>query len=248
MSRFFFWLAGVAAAAMFSACAPSSIRLYEGPGAGVQEARITLPEQLEVLSVNGAEVKGASGLLTKGDKTLAVAPGRYELLVYYREVWELGSEHDVLRSDPALFVVDARPSGRYRIDYARPRRYEDAQRLAKAFSGWVVDGGSGARTPSQDSKLSFREGWVAAFTGDNSLVETSTRNDGSQVVEPLATAVLAGSGSDAAPSGADATLHVPSDASRQADAEWLPMMKAWWAQASTEERREFLRWVGEQSR
>lgn len=246
MSRFFLWVASVVAAVTFSACAPSSIRLHEGADAGVQEARITLPEQLEVLSVNGAEVKGAKGLFTKGDKTLAVAPGRYELLVYYREVWELGNEHDVLRSDPSLFVVDARPSGRYRIEYAHPERYEEAQRLAKAFSGWVVDAGNGARTPSQDSKLSFREGWVAALTGDDSLVGTSTRNDGSQVVEPLA-ATSTGSGSVAASSGS-AAAPAPSAASAQADAQWLPMMKAWWAQASIDERREFLRWVGEQPR
>src|SRR3546814_2555065 len=30
--------------------------------------------------------------------------------------------------------------------------------------------------------------------------------------------------------------------------DWVALMKAWWQQASIEERREFLRWVGEQPR
>src|SRR5690606_33814855 len=92
------------AAVFGAACTSAPIQLHDADAAGV--AVISLPEQLEVASINGLEVEGASGLLKKGDTTLEVAPGRYEVLAFYRELWERGDQHDVLRSDPALFVIE----------------------------------------------------------------------------------------------------------------------------------------------
>jgi hypothetical protein len=224
------------AAALCAACTTSHVRLYEGPGRpAAQTATISMPEQLEVAGVNGVEIEGASGLLTKGDRTLEVVPGRYEVLAYYREVWERGDDHDVLRSDPALFVVDAGAGGRYRLEYARPGGYADAQRLAGSFEGWVEDLRSGERTASRDSDLRFRTGLIPALTFDETLVGDAGDAASGQRVAPLPPAA------SAAGEPESAANQRPRDSSR----EWLTLMKGWWNEASPAERREFLLWVGE---
>lgn len=200
-----------------AACATPPIPLHGGLGSDGASASIVLPEQLEIVTVNGLEIEGARGLLSKGDTTLEVSPGRYEVVAFYRELWEHGDQHDMLRSDPALFVVDAAAGGRYRLDYARPASMAEARALAAEFQGWVEAAATGARTSSVDSGLRFRRGLVAAATFDETLV-------------PAAPAV--GSGQHVAPLAAS-------------DEDWLALMKSWWGEASAEERREFLRWIGD---
>jgi len=233
----FFTIASLLA---LTACASADLRLYDGPAKPAAElALITMPEQLEVASINGAEVPGAKGMWTHGDKRLQVVPGRYEALVYYREVWEANGESDVLRSrNPALFTIDAQAGHEYRIDYERPGTYDDARKLAQDFRGWVDDRTAGTRTASTDSGVAFKAGVIAQVTGDTTLV--SSVPDGGDakntVVQPLAPA----------PGAAAASPQAAVRAAPPAGRDWVALMKGWWKQASADERREFLRWVGEQ--
>jgi len=219
------------AAVFGAACTSAPIQLHDADAAGV--AVISLPEQLEVASINGLEVEGASGLLKKGDTTLEVAPGRYEVLAFYRELWERGDQHDVLRSDPALFVIEAGAGGHYRLDYARPRDFGAAQALAADFTGWVEDLATGERMPSRASGLQFRQGGIPAVTFDGTLVPSAAAGGNGQRVPPL---------SSPSNSAGDAQPPPP----ESPDGEWLSLMQGWWNQASAAERRAFLRWLGEQ--
>jgi uncharacterized protein YccT (UPF0319 family) len=228
-------------------CAGSKLPLYDGAKQSVaQIATLTMPEQIDVARLNGVEVKGASGLWTHGDKVLELAPGRYEVLAYYREVWNLGDEHDVLRSDPALFVLDARAGKRYRLEYQRPVGYQDAQRLAAHFSGALVDEATGTRTPSQPSGVRFPTGVIAQVSGSSELISDKggERGGGAQVVAPLEDAVALPAAAVAPrPALASPSVDAPSPLRRD---DWLALMQAWWKQANPEERRAFLRWLGEQ--
>src|SRR3546814_20261457 len=106
-----------------AACASPDVRLYDGavrPAA--QIAVVTMPEQLEVASINGVEVAAAQGMWNKGDKRLELLPGRYQMLVFYRESWDSGSDQDGLRSDPALFTIAAPATPHYRIAFQPPFR------------------------------------------------------------------------------------------------------------------------------
>ncbi|HUG97796.1 MAG TPA: DUF2057 family protein [Gammaproteobacteria bacterium] len=231
MTRVLLIICCCTAAAFGAACTSAPVRLHDADAAAV--AVISLPEQLEVASINGLEVEGVSGLLKKGDTTLEVAPGRYEVLVFYRELWQRGDHHDVLRSDPALFVVEAGAGGHYRLDYARPRDFGAAQALAADFTGWVEDLATGDRMPSRSSGLQFRQGVIPAVTFDDTLVPTAAGGGNGQVVAPLSSPVTrAGDG------------HAPPTASPED--EWLSLMQGWWNQASAAERRAFLHWLGEQ--
>lgn len=235
---------------MLAACANPRLPLYDGAKQSAsQVATLTLPEPIEVARLNGVEVKGASGLWTRGDKVLELAPGRYEVLAYYREIWNLGDQHDVLRSDPALFVLDAQAGKRYRIDYERPARYEDAQRLAAAFSGTLIDETSGARTPSKPSGVRFPSGVIAQVSGSSELLPDNGKGRAGegQVVAPLDAPGVPPAATVATPrAGVIAPLPEPEAATPARRDDWLVLMQAWWKQAGSEERRAFLRWVGEQ--
>ncbi|MFU8821047.1 MAG: DUF2057 family protein [Gammaproteobacteria bacterium] len=244
-----------------AACTTAPVQLHDGQAAASGEAAfIVLPEELEISTVNGLEITGASGLLRKGDKTLEVAPGRYEVLAYYRELWIRGDQQDMLRSDPALFTVDAVAGRHYRLEYTRPDTFAEAEALAANFEGWVEDPVTGARTPSRESGMQFRRGLVPAATFDASLVPVAATRSGQQAVAPLPVSAGGSAGASLAPvalpqhavTGAvrpPAGVPEAVEASGQpssAGGDWLPLMKSWWSEASSEERREFLRWVGEQ--
>src|SRR3546814_14984980 len=107
---------------------------------------------------------------SKGDKRLELLPGRYQMLVFYRESWDSGSDQDVLRSDPALFTIDAQAAHQYRIDYERPSRYDDARKLSRDFKAWWVDQASGVKTASTDSGLKFDDGLRALMTGNHEQI------------------------------------------------------------------------------
>ncbi|WP_043112308.1 DUF2057 family protein [Solimonas flava] len=237
-----------------AACASPQLRLYEGAAKpAAQVAVITMPEQLEVASINGTEVPGAKGMWSKGDKRLEVLPGRYEALIYYREVWQSGDNSDVLRSrSPALFVIDAQAGHQYRIGYPQPANYEGAKRLAQDFQGWVDDQTGGTRTASVDSGVKFKEGVLAQVSGDGGLV-ADRGAEGPRAVQPVRPLPPAPTVAPVAPPVS--AVAVPSvaastaagsvaPAAGAAGRDWVSLMKGWWKQASADERRGFLRWVG----
>lgn len=218
--------------ALLAGCAHPPLKLYEGPDRPATElATLTVPEEVEVISVNGKDVEGARGLMRKGDAVLQLAPGRYEVLAFYREIWQTGDAHDTLKSDPALFDVDAAAGGQYRIGYDAPRTYEEAQRLAARFSGWVEDRATGTRTPSRDSGLAFRKGLAGTLGSSEALVGAPSRAGGGQGIAPLPPAT-------ATPGTLPTSTSlppVPPDA--------LQAMKDWWAHATPQERQAFRQWI-----
>jgi uncharacterized protein YccT (UPF0319 family) len=243
----------VLAAAALAGCAADPVTLHDAEVPRAAVATIVLPEQLEVATVNGLEIEGASGMLTKGDKLLELAPGRYELLVFYRELWDSGDQHEILRSDPALFIVDAAAGGRYRLDYERPANVESARKLAADFTGWVENLATGERTAAQESGLQFRRGLVPALTFDDTLVPAAERSADGQLVAPLPTGAAPGTVTGAAslpvPAAVPAYPAAPGAAPAAVPApegSWLDLMKSFWSEASSDERRAFLRWLAEQ--
>lgn len=228
------------AALLLSACTQAPIRLYAGPARDASAvSTISLPEQLEVAQLNGVDVPAANGMGSKGDKTLELTPGRYDLLVFYREIWSQGDNHEVLRSDPVRFVFEATAGQRYQIDYPRPGSLGEATALARSFKASISNPASGQRTESEISGLAFRGGLLAQVQGDRTLVPAVTREAGQQVVAPLSQtpAPVAGAAPIAVPASApESAKTLPAD-------DQLLLVKGWWNQASAEQRRAFLEWI-----
>ena len=226
-----------AAAFLLTACSRSPVvQLYEGakqPDSQVLTIRV--PSDLEVFTINGSEVDGVNTFFNTDHKDLKVSPGRYEILAYYKRLWDLDADsHEVMKSDPALFVVDGEAGEFYRLDFERPQNVTQARALEEDFSGWVENMNSGEKTPSQASGLVLNRGFLAPITG------TEVETKGASAVQPKAAAAVT-----PAPAAPKASSPAETGASTGGPANYLDTLKAQWNQATQEERRQFLQWISQ---
>lgn len=215
-----------------SACTRSPVvRLYSGPKKPKSEiAVVRVPMELNVLTINKRHVDHINTLFSIGYKDLHMKPGRYEIVAYYDDVWDLpGDSHEVVKSDPAVFTVDAKAGHFYKLGYPKPKDLDAAHKLAHHFDGWVEDITTGKRTPTKPSGLVLNSGFtsslktIAGQEPSTNQTKQAAANDNAVEPEP-SNDKAAGSGS------------------------YLDMLKASWNQATKKERREFLQWVGQQSK
>ena len=215
------WLAG---------CASSGVvQLYEGePRADSQVLTVKVPASLEVARINDQEVSGVNTFVGSNDRVLKMAPGRYEMVAYYRSVWTVdGDRHHTLASEPVRFVVDGTAGERYRLSYNEPANLGQAQVLIKDFSGWVENLDSGEQTPSSDSDYQLRRGLLA------SSLSVERKSAGPQAtLSPQATVMPV------------STSQSQTQASNTSPS-YLDTLKAQWQRATEEERRAFLQWIAE---
>lgn len=227
-----------AAAFLLTACSRSPVvQLYEGakqPDSQVLTIRV--PSDLEVFTINGSEVDGVNTFFNTDHKDLKVSPGRYEILAYYKRLWDLDADsHEVMKSDPALFVVDGEAGEFYRLDFERPQNVTQARALEEDFSGWVENMNSGEKTPSQASGLVLNRGFLAPITG------TEVETKGASAVAPKAV----NSVTPAAAAPATGNAQADDGESGGGQASYLDTLKAQWNQATQEERRQFLQWISQ---
>ncbi len=225
-----------AAAFLLTACNRSPVvQLYEGakqPDSQVLTIRV--PTDLEVFTINGREVDGVNTFFNTDHKDLKLSPGRYEILAYYKRLWDIDADnHEVMKSDPALFVVDGNAGEFYRLGFERPQNVTQARALEEDFSGWVENLSTGEKTPSQASGLVLNRGFLAPITG----AEVQTK--GASAVEPKAVDAVA-----PASTARQETASGAQDAGGQ-QASYLDTLKAQWNQATQEERRQFLQWISQ---
>ncbi|MBA3979062.1 MAG: DUF2057 domain-containing protein [Alcanivorax sp.] len=208
-------------ALLLAACERSPVvRLYDGPQRPDSEvAVVRVPETLEILNINGQRPAGVNTLFSSGYKDLHLAPGEYQIVAFYKEIWEpdTTSSHVVVRSEPVVFDVEGRPGSFFRLGYDAPETLPAARELARNFSGWSEHIASGERRPTRPSGMT-RPGLIGGLASGATQPEA-------QAIPPAQT--------------------TPAPATANEDVETLDMLKAWWSQASAEERRAFLRWVAE---
>ncbi|MCG8392962.1 MAG: DUF2057 domain-containing protein [Pseudomonadales bacterium] len=208
-----------------SACARSPVvQLYDGPARSDSSiVTVRVPSELEVFTINGEEVEGVNTFFSTEYKDLKVAPGRYEILAYYKELWQLDADnHEIVKTNPANFVVDGKPGEIWVLGFDKPQDVEAARAMEDNFHGWAENPASGQKVAAEKSKLVLKRGFMAPITGEE--VTTPTTNS----VAPLVTGAAA-----AAP------------AAQAAQATYLDTLKAQWNQATPEERREFLQWISQ---
>lgn len=207
-------------------------KLYEGPERPVADVVIVqVPETLEILSINGQRPSGVSNRLVSADRVLHLAPGRYQIIAFYKDIWTPtgASTHEVLRSQPVIFDIEGRPGDGFHLEYEQPDTYQAARELAGNFSGWSRNRDSGERVTTRSSDVP-RPG---LFSG-----VANTNTEPAPHVAPSDTNTTAVVASSVKPAVAAPVGWVKDNA-------YLDMLKAYWSQASQEERREFLRWISE---
>ncbi len=213
-------------ALFLSACARSPVvQLYEGPAQSDNKVvTVRVPSQLEVFTINGKEVDGVNTFFATDFKDLKLTPGRYEILAYYKELWQLDADnHEIVKTNPANFIVDGKPGDMWVLGYEQPADVEAARAMEESFSGWSENAVSGEKVAAEQSQLILKRGFLAPVTGEELATPTSN------TVAPQAAA---------APAAAPAETATPA-------ASYLDTLKAQWNQATPEERREFLQWIAE---
>ena len=235
-------------ALLLSACARNPVvQLYEGaqkPDAQVLTVRV--PSDLEVFTINGREIDGVNTFFSNGYKDLKLTPGRYEIIAFYKRLWDLDPDnHEVMKSDPAKFVVDGKRGEFYRLDFKRPENPDEARELADNFSGWVENVQTGEKTPSEDSGLVLNRGLLAPLTGSD--VETAApatiAPQGGGTQQPVRAS--ARKATTVAPESEQPQAAAPAAAPAAQGAGYLDTLKAQWNQATPEERRQFLQWLSQ---
>lgn len=243
----------VIAIVVLSACAQNSVRkLYEGEDRPESEiAVLRVPVELEVMRINGRRIEGLNLLFSPGKKDLHLAPGEYRVLAYYKKLWEMsGDGHDVVKSDPALFVVNAEAGHTYELGFQQPQSLEEARQLEDNFTGYVLDTTTGETTPARASHLVFQSG-IAGSLGELAgmeMVKTSGEPAGdepSSTVAPLARSDDNDEKEQNRKTGQDSSTETDEPAGDQEDTDYLSMLKAYWSQATKDERRDFLKWISE---
>jgi uncharacterized protein YccT (UPF0319 family) len=160
------WMALLVSAMMWlTGCASTGpIRLYEGPAR--QQADVThiqVPEQVQVMAMDGVEVTGA--LLQRG-QALEVLPGEHVLTLRYVQLFQINSnDHEVVRSRQAALRFTAEAGETYRLEMDVQSSLDAARKFAKSPAFRVVNVKSGAMEQSVAIK-SYAEA---------SLVDTITK-------------------------------------------------------------------------
>lgn len=198
------------------------VKLYDGPARTASElVTVDVPDTLELVSINGQQPDSLGKRLIGREQQLQLLPGSYRIEAFYKDVWTPtgASIHEVLRSAPVVFTVNGQAGDRFALEYTLPENHSDASALAKDFQGWSRNLASGERQPSL----------------------AVTQSVGVAPAKPQGIAPLAGTAS--APTAAPTTATAPAATPDQAA--YLDLLKAYWSQASEQERREFLRWIAQ---
>lgn len=209
---------------LLCACARSPVvQLYDGPAQSDNNiVTVRIPSQLEVFTINGEEVDGVNTFFASDYKDVKLTPGRYEILAYYKELWQLDADnHEIVKTNPANFVVDGKPGDMWVLGYEQPGDVDAARAMEDNFSGWSENAVTGEKVAAEKSKLILKRGFLAPVTGEEVAAPASN------TVAPLATSTAAEA---VAP---------------EAAASYLDTLKAQWNQATPEERREFLQWISQ---
>lgn len=213
-------------ALLLSACAKNPVvQLYDGPAqSDAKIVTVRIPSQLDVFTINGKEVEGVNTFFAADFKDVKLTPGRYEILAFYKELWQLDADnHEIVKTNPANFIVDGKPGELWVLGYEQPKDVDAARAMQDSFSGWSENVASGEKVAAQQSQLILKRGFLAPVTGEELATPAST------TIAPQAATTTAAE--SAAPAAAAAS--------------YLDTLKAQWNQATPEERREFLQWISQ---
>jgi uncharacterized protein YccT (UPF0319 family) len=236
-----------------TACVQNPVRkLYEGEQRPRSEiAVVRVPIELEVMRINGERIEGLNTLFSPQHKDLHLLPGEYRILAYYKDLWELsGDGHDVVKTDPALFVVNAKAGQTYELGFEEPKNLEEARRLENKFSGYVLNTETGTKTPTRASGLVFKSG-IAGSLGEITGVEAveQTNNSGGRASSSTLAPLKNEQPENGENNTSDSTGESRADPGQtQSDQNYLNMLKAYWSQATQQERRAFLEWISEKDK
>ena len=215
------------ASLLLTACAGKPVvKLYEGADRPVSELLVVnIPMEMEILMINDQPVEGAAQVFTYGNRELHLAPGAYRIAAFYKNLFQINAdEHEVIKTEPALFTIDGKAGDSFQIGFDAPADLEEAQAMEDNFRGWVRNEQTGEQVAGEQTNLMRDRGFISVFAAESAeTVET---------VAPQAAIVK--------PATTQPATTEPTD---NGQGEYLDLLKAHWNQATSAERRAFLKWI-----
>lgn len=137
----------VAMMGLVACSAQGPLKTYEGPARAVSEvALVSVPEQIEIMSVDGHEPPPS---FLKSNVELSLLPGEHVFSLRYVELFQITSEeHDVVRSRPAALRFTAKAGAAYKLEVPRQANHDVASAFAKEPHFNLVNSQDGGVTES----------------------------------------------------------------------------------------------------
>lgn len=145
---------GVVALAVMSLMACSTqgpVKTYEGPVRAISDvALISVPEQVEVMSIDGREPPSS---FLKSNVELSLLPGEHVFSLRYVELFQItADEHDVVRSKLAALRFTAKPGATYKLGIPKQAGHDAAIKFAREPVFTLLDNQNGDVTESSPIK------------------------------------------------------------------------------------------------
>ena len=230
-SRFASVVAILLAIVTLAACSASSrvVRTYEGEALDASRvARLLKPQDIEILSVDGKETK--SFLMDNLAMTYELVPGQHTVVFRYSTLWSIPGKKQTgeanaeeIRSERVQVTFNAVAGRTYTFEVPEPGSRAEAVRAAQTFSTRLID----------ENKRSIAVS--TAYVAPSRLGETAAASGA-----PVAPVVV--DGGAVAPNAAANVPVVPA-ATPGGNLSNLDALKVLWQNASTEDKKEFLRWA-----
>jgi uncharacterized protein YccT (UPF0319 family) len=220
---------------LLSGCAQQShVKLYAGSELPQSQVLVVeVPNELEVLTINGQPVPSANALFGTANKTLHLQPGEYRINAYYKNGFDIGGglSHEVVRTRSAVYSLEGRAGDVWKLEYDEPGNLQEAQAMVDTFAGWAINQRTGERVATE-------VGLKPVSAINQLLGGGSSATDTQSTVEPI---------NSAQPSAA-AAMPVPSSAATPTQAlphndATLNTLQQLWLLLSPESRAAFLKWA-----
>ncbi len=231
----------------------SLVKTYDGPKVDVSRSAIlSTSGGIEILSVNGQEVK--SYLIPQLDINYQILPGQNSVVFTHETLWakpgkkEDGeSNSELVVTEPMQVTFNAKAGEVYSFVFGRPENRAEAAEFAKTFKATLVDSSEGfiaestlyaEASESEDNKA------VAVVTPTSVAPVSVSATPGVASSSAAGTvAVVGASAGVVAASSANTVAVVPSASSQGGALPSIDALKVLWDSASTEEKKEFLKWA-----
>lgn len=211
-----------------------SVQTWEGPSAERNQiAILEKPGSVKVLSVNGQEMDNF--LMDDIELNYELLPGQNTVVFSYKTIWakkgvvEDGeSKVTVIETDPQQVVINAQAGETYSFVLPEPQTQREAERIAENFQATIVNANS--RQVAQSTDYVAPEPQLPTLNASGQQVAPA----------PAQAPTTRTSAATGAAAGAAGAATVPPAANGLPTLEGLKLL---WERASTEEKKDFLRWA-----
>jgi uncharacterized protein YccT (UPF0319 family) len=206
------------------------VRTYQGEVLSQEQvARLLVPQEIELKFVDG--IKQKDYLLDNLALTYELTPGVHRIVYKYSSIWskppasQEDSKVEVIESSQRELVYNFKAGQQYTLTFENPDDRSQARVFAETFS---------AHLASADGKR---------IMADSVYHPSETSSVAVGAVVGTSVAVDAGASSVAASTGQVVAPALPAAMPEGAGLSRLDGLKTLWAEASADEKKEFLRWA-----